>query len=135
MKKLSIALLLVVLSLSSATAMAQEATNTITLAWDPPTNYLDNTPLYPEEIKGYNAYHRPVETSSYPTGGLFTTNLTYTISNLVAGTYCFAATCISSANLESQKSPELRVRLPKVATMPPGGATGLRVIAINGKAP
>ncbi len=77
----------------------------VSLAWDPPVNNTDNTPL--TDLSGYRIYHgvvsgvysNYVDVSNTPAG---------TVSNLQAGcTNYFAVTAVSSTGVESSYSGEV----------------------------
>jgi hypothetical protein len=82
-------------------------TGSVTLAWQPPTQNADGSPL--RDLSGYNIY---VGTSShayeYREIRLDNPGLTaYVVENLAPGTYYFAATAFNSSGVESSFSGEV----------------------------
>lgn len=82
-------------------------TGSVTLAWQPPTQNSDGTPLM--DLSGYTIY---VGTNSsnyeYREIRLDNPGLTsYVVENLQPGTYYFAATAFNSSGLESALSGKI----------------------------
>lgn len=87
--------------LFAASALAQQAN--VTLAWDAPQPATG--------LAGYRLYSGPA-TGVY-TNHLDTTNLTYTVTNLVLGAkYFFVVTAVSTEGFESDPSNEVNYTVP-----------------------
>ena len=78
--------------------------NSITLAWDPPSNNTDGTPL--TDLAGYIIYYG--NSSSNYTESIDLGNVTTaTIDNLSPGQWCFSATAYNTSGNESSYSTEI----------------------------
>jgi hypothetical protein len=106
------------------------------LTWDPPTTWVDGTPLVTGDLLGYKLYMRTSPTGSYPVGGTLISGGTTTVFNLSnlttapTGTNYFVLTSIGAvASYESAYSNEIYAyKLPSgkwqgtlVKPSPPGG--------------
>ena len=88
-------------SLAAFTLTVQAvATGSATLSWTPPTTNVDGSPL--TNLTGYRIYWGPAA-GTYPNSVTLTNpGLTsYVVTNLVPGTYFFAATAVNSLGAES----------------------------------
>ncbi len=95
----------------------------VTLNWTPPTENEDGTPL--TDLREYHIYYGTTQGGPYPT--LVHTNAavnTWTIDNLAEGTYCFVATALNDADVESVWSNEA---CKTVGPSPPNPPTGLTI--------
>lgn len=80
--------------------------NTVTIAWTPPTENTNGTPL--SNLAGYNIHYGTSasnlsEKISVSNPGI----ATYVVSNLSPGTYYFAVAAVNSAGIESPLSAEV----------------------------
>jgi len=111
MKKLLVAALLIVMSLSLLVLVSCNSSNpapaeaaSVTLAWDPPTTYFDGTPLLPANINFYTLYWGAAPGGPYPNKLQVGNVLTSAVPNLKTGTYYFVATCTSTTLAGAQES-------------------------------
>ncbi|CBL44771.1 hypothetical protein HDN1F_11880 [gamma proteobacterium HdN1] len=78
------------------------------LAWTAPTSRDDGSALAKEDIASYNIYFGTSATGSLSKiASLSAADLSYTVSNLSAGTYYFAATAVDRNGLESKLSERI----------------------------
>lgn len=89
-----------------AAAVAQGGPGTVTLTWQPPTQYSDGTPL--TSLAGYDVYYGTASQSYSQSIKLTNPGLsTYVVQNLPAGTYYFAVAAYDSTGALSSFSPEV----------------------------
>jgi hypothetical protein len=83
------------------------ATGSATLSWAPPTTNTDVSPL--TNLAGYKVYWGPAA-DTYPNSVTLTNPglTTYVVTDLVPGTYFFAATALNSSGAESAPSNPAR---------------------------
>jgi len=85
--------------------VVQQANGNVTLAWQPPTENTDGTPL--TNLNGYKI-HYGTQSGNY-TNTITLTNAglaSYVVENLAAGTYFFAITAVATNGAESDLSGE-----------------------------
>lgn len=88
------------------TSVAQGGPGTVTLTWEPPTQYSDGAPL--TQLAGYNIYYGTASQSYSQSIKLSNPGLsTYVVQNLPAGTYYFAISAYDSTGAQSSFSPEV----------------------------
>jgi hypothetical protein len=96
---------------TSAAGAAQEPVvqggpGTVTLTWQPPTEYSDGTPL--TSLAGYDIYYGTASQSYSQTIKVSNPGIsTYVVDNLPAGTYYFAIAAYDSTGEQSAFSPEV----------------------------
>lgn len=89
-----------------ATSVAQGGPGTVTLSWEPPTQYSDGAPL--TGLAGYNIYYGTASQSYSQTIKVSNPGLsTYVVQNLPAGTYYFAIAAYDASGALSSFSPEV----------------------------
>jgi hypothetical protein len=111
---LSIAVLAMML-IATITLGAQEAYSAVTLTWTAPATNADGSPL--TNLSGYNL-HYGTSSGAY-TSTINVGNVTsYTLNNLSAGSYYFAATAYNSSGGESTDSNEV-MKTVAADTTPP----------------
>jgi Putative Ig domain len=83
------------------------ATGSATLSWIPPTTNTDESPL--TDLAGYKVYWGPAA-DAFPNSVTLTNPglTTYVVTDLVPGTYFFAATALNSSGAESVRSDPAR---------------------------
>jgi len=90
----------------AAAGVAQGGPGTVTLTWQPPTQYSDGAPL--TQLAGYNIYYGTASQSYSQTVKVSNPGLsTYVVQNLPAGTYYFAVAAYDSTGALSSFSPEV----------------------------
>jgi hypothetical protein len=95
-------------SLAAFTLTVQAvATGSATLSWTPPTTNTDESPL--TDLAGYKVYWGPAADTFPNSVTLTNPGLTmYVVTDLVPGTYFFAATAVNSSGDESVLSNSAR---------------------------
>lgn len=90
----------------AASSVAQGGPGTVTLTWQPPTQYSDGSPL--TSLAGYNIYYGTASQSYSQTIKVSNPGLSnYVVQNLPAGTYYFAIAAYDSTGAQSSFSPEV----------------------------
>ena len=85
--------------------VVQGGPGTVTLTWQPPTQYSDGTAL---AVAGYNIYYGSASQSYSQTIKVSNPGLaTYVVDNLPAGTYYFAIAAYDSTGAQSNFSSEV----------------------------
>jgi hypothetical protein len=138
MKKIALVIVLMMLTVWPPVVRSADTAEVTALTWDPPTTWVDGTPLVPGDLLGYKLYTRTSTTIPYTTSGTLISGGTTTVFNLSnlttapTGTNYFVLTSIGSvASYESAFSNEIYAyRLPSgkwqgtlVKPSPPGGCS------------
>ena len=85
------------------------ATGSVSLAWDAPTQNLNGTPI--TNLSGFNVYYGTA--SRTYTHMINVRNVTsYTVNSLPSATYYFAITTYDSSGIESDYSDEISLTIP-----------------------
>jgi len=92
-------------SAPAQSGVVQGGPGTVTLTWQPPTQYSDGTAL---AVAGYNIYYGSASQSYSQTIKVSNPGLaTYVVDNLPAGTYYFAIAAYDSTGAQSNFSSEV----------------------------
>ncbi len=89
---------------------ATASSSTVTLAWQPPTQNTDGSPI--TDLAGYKIHYGTASAAYSQTVAVNNAGLTrYVVDNLAGGTYYFAISAYNSKGLESDLSAEVSTRV------------------------
>jgi hypothetical protein len=95
-----------IFTITVAPRAAAPTARAVSLAWDPPTQNSDGTPLV--DLRGYKIHYGNAPNSYSNTISVDTPGVTsFVVDLLAAGTYYFALTAYNSTGVESGFSPEV----------------------------
>ncbi|HEX7041604.1 MAG TPA: fibronectin type III domain-containing protein [Trueperaceae bacterium] len=121
MKRFLIAALLCLCVLPAWAQPSEEPTLDVTLTWTAPTQNTDGSPL--TDLVGYRIYYGTSEGGPYP--NVVSVMDAGATQYIVTGetlsentTYCFVATAVNAAGLESQYSNEACATTPDIPEVP-----------------
>jgi len=77
------------------------------VAWEPPTEYVDGTPLYPEDISGYTVKYGTASGTYQYQAKIPGVVSSATISGISGGTYFVVVSVTSTAGVTSDNSNEV----------------------------